>query len=97
MIISNIKKTIYSKQSENDHIVNKRRRYNLLKETLIGYERELYKIIEWEKVNVNKTHPEKERVKNEIDNLKHRMKQINDTNHFENKEYDFTHLKRFNS
>lgn len=90
-------KTKNSKNSETPEVKNKRRRYNLLKQTLIGYERELFKILEWKKKNNNKPHDEEERVKNEISNLLSRMKEMNTTFKFENKKYNFTHLKRFNS
>ena len=90
-------KTANSKYGETTEIQNKRRRYNLLKQTLIGYEREMFKILEWKKQNNNKKHNEEERVKNEIENLIGRMKEMNTTFKFENKKYNFTHLKRFNT
>lgn len=91
------KKTKSNKPSETEEVKNKRRRYNLLKDTLVGYERELFNIQDWKKNNSNKKHQEEDRVNNEITNLKSRMKQMNDIYKFENSNYKFTHLKRFNS
>lgn len=91
------KKTSTNKFDDSDEIKNKRRRYNLLKDTLIGYERELFKILDWEKKNPGKTHDEKNRVMNEISNLNRRMEQVNTKFKFEGLKYKFTHLKRFDS
>lgn len=52
---------------ESDDVKNKRRRYQLLKDTLIGYQRQLRKIQDWERANPGKKHPDnKEQVENQI-------------------------------
>jgi hypothetical protein len=77
-----------NKSGEND---NKKRRYNLLKNTLIGYERELFNA-----ENGQKTSNDITTIKNEINNINKKIKDMKTNYKFE-KLNNLKHIKRFNS
>ena len=85
-------KSSQSKQrNEDPERAHKRRRYELLINTLEGYERELQKIINWEKKNPGKKDDNKEIVKNQINVIKDKINLMNNTYKFESVYY-YKHL-----
>lgn len=87
------KQTPKQETKQKTPIENKKRRYNLLKDTLEGYERQLKNILDWERKNPGKKHTDKDSIKNEISNLKDKINQMNNLFHFES--YYFKHLNSF--
>lgn len=85
-------KTKPKKPEESEEVKNKRRRYQLLKDTLDGYNRQLTKIKEWERSNPGKTNDEKQIVLNQIDNVKDKINLMNKKFQFESFYY-LKHLK----
>lgn len=77
---------------ESEEVKNKRRRYQLLKDTLEGYNRQLAKIKDWERKNPGKTHDEKQLVLNQIENVKDKINNMNTKFKFESIYY-LKHLK----
>lgn len=75
-------------KSEDPERENKRRRYNLLKDTKAGYKRQMDKILEWEKKNPGQKHPDnKHLVKNQIDAVQSKIDLMNSLYHFESHHY----------
>ena len=75
-------------KSEDPEKENKRRRYKLLKDTKDGYKRQMEKIIEWEKKNPGKKHPDDINiVKNQIDVVQRKLDLMNSLYHFESHHY----------
>lgn len=85
-------KTKQKEPEESEEVKNKRRRYQLLKDTLDGYNRQLAKIKDWERKNPGKTHDEKQLVLNQIDNVKDKINNMNTKFKFESIYY-LKHLK----
>lgn len=77
---------------ESEEVKNKRRRYQLLKDTLDGYNRQLSKIKDWERKNPGKTNDEKQIVLNQITNVKDKINLMNQKFKFESIYY-LKHLK----
>jgi len=71
------------KSNESTEIENKRRRYDLLGNTLKSHEKELKDILSWEKYNTGKKHDNKEVTLNLIINIKDKMNTMNKIYHFE--------------
>lgn len=89
----NTKTKSKSKESEEtEEVKNKRRRYQLLKDTLDGYNRQLSKIKDWERKNPGKTNDEKQIVLNQIANVKDKINLMNQKFKFESIYY-LKHLK----
>jgi len=77
-----------SPKSEDPERENKRRRYNLLKDTKEGYKRQLEKILDWEKKNPGQKHPDdKHIVKNQLDIVQNKIDLMNSLHHFESHHY----------
>jgi hypothetical protein len=75
-------------KSEDPERENKRRRYNLLKDTRAGYKRQMDKILEWEKKNPGQKHPDnKHIVKNQLDAVQSKIDLMNSLYHFESHHY----------
>jgi len=75
-------------KSEDPERENKRRRYNLLKDTKAGYKRQMDKILEWEKKNPGQKHPDnKHIVKNQLDAVQSKIDLMNSLYHFESHHY----------
>jgi hypothetical protein len=66
---------------------NKKRRYDLLLNIKDNYTRKLDTIIQWEKQNPGKIHPEKNEIKIMIDNIKDKIKKMEDSHYFESLRY----------
>ena len=71
------------KSNESIEIANKRRRYDLLVNTLKSHEKELKDILSWEKTNHGKKHDNKEVTLNLIINIKDKMDTMNKIYHFD--------------
>ncbi len=75
-------------KSEDPERENKRRRYNLLKDTRAGYKRQMEKILDWEKKNPGQKHPDnKHIVKNQLDAVQSKIDLMNSLYHFESHHY----------
>lgn len=76
------------KPEESDDVKNKRRRYQLLKDTLIGYQRQLKKIEDWERVNTGQKHPDnKDQVLNQIKVVQDKINLMKSMYQFESHTY----------
>jgi hypothetical protein len=82
----------YKKANETDEIKRKRKTYILLKDTLLGYNRQMNRIKEWKKANPSKTHPDEETTNNEIKTIKDKINLLNSKFHFESLYY-LKHLR----
>ena len=73
---------------ESEDVKNKRRRYKLLKDTLDGYQRQLKKIQDWERLNPGQKHPDnKEQVENQIKVVLGKIKLMKSMYQFESHTY----------
>jgi len=79
-----------SSKPESEEIKNKRRRYNLLKDALDGYERQMKTLVAW-KLKNGYSHPDEKECQNQIDNVKDKIKKMKDTFKFES----LNHLENF--
>jgi hypothetical protein len=84
----NKRKTSSSNKSQNysndsEEVKKRRRLYNLLKETLEGYQRSMDRIKEWEKKNPGKTHTDRATTEKEIEAVEKKIRDIKDKYKFE--------------
>lgn len=85
------KSSTKTKNSQTPEEENKRRRYQLLIDTKDGYVRKWNTIIQWERQNPGKVHPEKAETRIMIDNVKDKIQKMKDAYHFES----LKHLKSY--